>query len=245
MNIITLNCEYDRHFSRIFPFFQQEQPDILCIQEIFEADVPLFQENTGLQHVIFAANSIIDAPNRYGIPTRGPWGIAIFSKLPFVRQQTFFYKGEADIIPNFIDGNPNSNRRALLAVTVEDDQAQPLTIATTHFTWTPDGNTSDEQRAQLPKILEIIDGLKPCVLTGDFNAPRGKEIFDTLAKHLVDHVPTNVTSTIDETLHYAQLKLDIVVDGFFASPKISIQKVRAIRGVSDHCAIVGEVSEST
>ena len=51
----------------------------------------------------------------------------------------------------------------------------------THFTWTPNAEVNEMQRQDLPTLFASLDRVPEFILCGDFNAPRGKEIFDTIA----------------------------------------------------------------
>lgn len=136
------------------------------------------------------------------------------------------------------DINAGVNRALLRADIVINGQVHK--ILTTHFTWTPAGSVTDEQRQNLQKMLDILSGLEPFVLTGDFNAPRGKEIFDKLAEAYTDWVPQHYTTSIDQNLHRAK-GLQFMVDGLFTSPEYQAKNVRMIEGVSDHQAIVADL----
>ena len=75
---------------------------------------------------------------------------------------------------------------------------------------------------------------------GDFNAPRGGEVFDQLASHYSDCVPPEITTTIDQELHRAK-GLQYVVDSIFSTDQYRLEDVRVQSGVSDHCALIGRV----
>lgn len=118
-----------------------------------------------------------------------------------------------------------------------------LVIATTHFTWSKGGRATNKQRKELKTLIRLLDAVKPDILCGDFNAPRGGEIWSILSKHLVDNIPPEITSTIDPTLHYTK-GLYIVVDGFFTSPssRVRVESLKLVSGVSDHQAIVATIT---
>ena len=115
-----------------------------------------------------------------------------------------------------------------------------FTIGTTHFPWTPDGSASDHQRQACDQLLAVL-GHRELLLCGDFNAPRGGEIFTRLAIHWHDNIPANYTTSIDPKLHSAG-PLQLMVDGVFSTPCYQIRDVVLHQGVSDHCAITAKVS---
>jgi endonuclease/exonuclease/phosphatase family metal-dependent hydrolase len=124
-----------------------------------------------------------------------------------------------------------------------EKEGETFRVATTHFTWTPDGSADDYQRADVKKLLAILGGMGEFVLTGDFNAPRGGEIFGTLAEKYKDNVPSHYTTSIDGALHRAG-PLELMVDGIFSTPGYAVSDVELVAGVSDHKAIVATVSST-
>lgn len=113
-------------------------------------------------------------------------------------------------------------------------------IGTTHFTWTPDGEADEVQRTDIESLFAVLEKQGDIIFTGDFNAPRGKEIFSRLAERYHDNVPSEYTTSIDSTLHRAG-DLPHMVDGIFSTSGYAVQNVRMVCGVSDHCALVAEV----
>src|SRR5579859_7976363 len=235
LRLVSLNIEGNRHLDKIIPFFYEQQPDVICLQEVFISDfenlkrelqmdghfVPLafWKRNGSLEH----------------------WGVAILSKPPFQNPQFRYYKGDPNQIPDHIDGVPNSLNRALLWTTITKD-GQNFTVATTHFTRTPDGAPDDEQRRDFHSLKGVLNTIPEIILCGDFNAPRGKEIFDELSKMYTDNIPPEIISTIDPDLHKTKGSVQFVVDALFTSAQYHAENVGVICGVSDHCAVVGEIA---
>jgi hypothetical protein len=57
---------------------------------------------------------------------------------------------------------------------------------------------------------------------------------------LIDHLPANVTSTLDPQFHRAK-GLEYVVDTIFSTPEYEVTEVRVLNGISDHKGIVARV----
>jgi len=238
--LVTLNIEGNRHLPEVKAFLQREQPDIICLQEVFEVHVAELADAVGMQP-LYTPMSNVTTGSIHADPF-GYWGLLqlVSPRCEIQMQKAEYYVGDRDNIPIFFENeNPNSINRAILWSTITKDQEE-LTVATTHFTWSPKGATTEEQLRDFAALQAITQALPPHMLCGDFNAPRGKEIFSALSKIYTDNIPAEVTSTLDENLHKAG-KIEFVVDGYFSSPGISGQNVRVIDGVSDHCAIVGEI----
>mgnify|MGYP003739632349 CR=1 FL=1 len=113
----------------------------------------------------------------------------------------------------------------------------------THFTWSPNGEANDEQRLDLAEMLSQLENYDDFILCGDFNAPRGKEIFAQLASRYTDNLPPEVTTTIDGQFHYAG-QLEIVVDGFFTTPRYQVESLQVRAGLSDHQGLLAQVSKT-
>ena len=82
------------------------------------------------------------------------------------------------------------------------------------------------------------------MLCGDFNAPRGGEIFGLLAQKYKDNVPQKYTTSIDGILHRAG-PLPFMVDGLFSTPGYTVSHVEMVCGISDHCALIANVASSS
>lgn len=173
------------------------------------------------------------------------WGIGIFSRLPFTDVTSDYYYKASDSLPMFTfkDGIMDETKiwRGLLRVTVEKDESF-YTIATTHFTRTPDGSTSDKQREDLKNLLAITKKCPELILCGDFNAPRGGEIFGILADMYTDSIPPEYLSSLDPKLHQLRGSKPLMVDGLFTTSEYRATDVKLTVGVSDHMAITALVS---
>ena len=123
-----------------------------------------------------------------------------------------------------------------------EKEGETYTIATTHFTWADDGGVNEEQRRDLKQLLKLLRQRGELVLCGDFNAPRGREIFTILSSYLKDNVPPEVQTTLDPKLHRAGA-LPYVVDYLWSTPKYKATKVKVVSGVSDHMAIVANIEQ--
>ncbi|MBP9781330.1 endonuclease/exonuclease/phosphatase family protein [Candidatus Woesebacteria bacterium] len=244
MKLLTVNIEGHKHVDLICNLLATEQPDVICLQEIFEADLPLFQK--ALQHedqfqVLYSPNANVLKQNQYGIAPMGKWGIALIVNRAFIQDSMhdfhqLFYAGEEQVVPEFV--GPYSPRRSLLVAQLGVD-GQNFAVATTHFTWTPNGQASPQQYNDLKQLKLNLGNYNRFILCGDFNAPRGGEIYAQFAEGLIDHVPRDVLTTLDHTFHYAGM-LNLVVDGVLSTPDIGSISTRVIDGVSDHKAIVVE-----
>lgn len=235
LRLAQINIERDRHIDTVSAFLKAEMPDVVCLQEVFEEDVPRFAELVGAT-AQFAGTMIWEGKTE---------GIAVLSRLPFMGTHTIPYAGTPHL-REFIEGTAAEKhatmRYILLGGDFEKDGAY-YRIMTTHFTWTPDGEADDFQRADMAALLTTLDPLNDLVLTGDFNAPRGKEIWEQLAERFKDNVPPQYVSSLDRNLHRAG-HLDYIVDGIFSTPLYKVSDVELRGGVSDHCALIATISKA-
>jgi endonuclease/exonuclease/phosphatase family metal-dependent hydrolase len=177
------------------------------------------------------------------MPNESQFGITVFSRLPIKEHgERMYVRINNDGIPESRSDNPtfsNTHNRMVLWCNVEKDGIT-YRIATTHFTWTPDGSPSDAQRRDLSAMLDKLKNFGEFVLCGDFNAPRGGEIFSAIAAKYKDNIPPKYTTSIDGNLHRAG-HIPLMVDGIFSTPAYRISNVVLHNGVSDHCAITADV----
>lgn len=245
LKLATVNIEGNRHFDRLIPFLQSQHADIVCMQEVFAADVPRLERALDLK-LTFAPMVLLSQPTPSGVAPRGVWGIATGVCSRLAEQQTVttqaeYYVGTADQLPHFI--SPLVTNRVVLLTKVEINNQQ-VTIANTHFTWTGNGETDDRQRRDIHRLFHILEPIEHLVLCGDFNAPRGGEIYARIAEKYVDCVPADIVTTIDHSVHYSGQQLELVVDAIFSSPNIQVTHVTQAFGVSDHTALTALIALS-
>ncbi len=253
LKVCTVNIEGDRHLHRWPAVIKAEQPDVVCLQEVFEADMEYIELELGMSGSFFPMMDI-NQVNKYHISPRGKWGIALLTNLqvtsPSISESHlaavpvlynggvsgFYYAKSPKVLPFVL---PNDASRVFAVGTVLKD-GQEYTVGTTHFTWSGKGETTDEQREDLQTFLNVLQQFPELVFCGDFNAPRGKEIFSELEKYYTDNLPKEIQTTIDLELHYAA-PLYLVVDTIFSTPQYQLTNVRTLQSVSDHNGVVGEV----
>lgn len=235
LTLLTLNIEGDRHLDRVCAVIAQERPHIACLQEVFEADCARLAAVGGYQvrHALAAHKRV--TPQAV---TVRDWGIAVLTRIP-VRHQFITCYSADDVVRVF--EQPNDPRRLLVGSEL-DHEGESYRIVTTHFTWSPDGQSIQEQHEDFGRLRQAVAAYDHYALCGDFNAPRGRDLFARFTDELGlrDHLPPEVTTTIDPQLHRAG-PLQLAVDTIFATPGYQLDAVRVLEGVSDHKAIVATV----
>ncbi len=246
IKIISLNIERAKHLGLVLPYLSAEMPDVVCIQEIREPDIPLIAEAIGAINHIFAP---MHTHPSEGNPAKV--GVCIFTQLPVRESSVEYYRGNAEFLPHAFDGPHKEKHDDIMArssssILVRADAEKDgriFRIATTHFMWSSSGRTNDYQREDIKKLLRILKGCGEFVLTGDFNSPRGGEIFGMLAEKYKDNVPAHYTTSIDGNFHRAG-QLNLMVDGLFSTPGYMVSDVKMVCGLSDHCALAATVSKT-
>lgn len=237
VKILSVNIEGDKHLKEVLTLLKREHADIVCLQEVFQQDYHQLRRDLHLSGT-FVAIAQINTGGPPGFNRRGLFGIALLCKRSARFGYTYYVKHRGQKVPAY-NGKPNAGHRALLYLRLTNPD---LTVATTHFTWSAKGRTTHMQRRELNSLFRVLERVRPTVLCGDFNAPRGGEIFDQLSTRFVDQIPKKITTTLDPTLHYSKGVDDVVVDGFFTDKNIRVDEIRLVHGVSDHQAIVATVS---
>lgn len=234
LKLLTLNIENRRHVERVRATLVDHRPDIACLQEVIESDCAYLASSAGYSVQYALSGHVRDTPPG---PERN-WGVAVLTRVPVLRQTLNYYADDPRIR---ILREPNDPRRALV-VTELEHEGRSYRIITTHFTWTPNATITDEQRADFARVKDLLSNYPDYVLCGDFNAPRGREMFgkfvDELA--LIDHLPASVHTTLDARHHRAGA-LELVVDTVFSTEHYRVTDVRVLEGISDHKGILATV----
>jgi endonuclease/exonuclease/phosphatase family metal-dependent hydrolase len=237
LTLASINIERSKHLARVEAFLRIRSAAVVCLQEVIDEDLAPLCDRLGYAHRLYVPMCRFP---EHG--TLRPSGIAILSRLPLARVENIQYAGGGSGTEP-LDRTSEETRfatiRYALAIAEVEHGGQMFTIATTHFPWTNDARTSDFQRSACDALLRLA-GNRSLLLTGDFNAPRGREIFGRLAARWKDHIPSEYTSSIDPQLHRAP-HLELMVDGLFSTDDYDVRDVALHTGVSDHRAVVAAI----
>lgn len=233
--------------ERNLPFFKEESPDVLCLQEVFEEDFHMFKKELGMEGVFEPACVSYFPHSDPKAPTEetAVRGIAILSKHKILDHKTEYYYGEPGNLKLAYKETDVVNQNRMLLTAEIDGGERVYTIATTHFPKSdkkPDDPkeelANDFQRKCLARMLKYLREYKSLILTGDLNSPRGMEIYDSLYDLFTDHVPEKYTCSLDPELHFLGTRFPYMIDILFSTPDIEVSACELREGVSDHKAIV-------
>lgn len=248
IKFISVNIEEDKHLDKIEALFLKEKPDVVCLQEINEPDLPFFERLIGR----YSAFSPMFLREPHGTPV--PSGVAIVSRLPLEGVAQKPYAGNTGELQLFDSTSEetmfNGTRFTLLLGTVEMDD-EKYRIGVTHFVWTPDGSITDFQRIAGKGLFAHLDQEGDMIFCGDLNAPRGQEMFTQFTDRYTDVIPEKYSTTLDKNLHRVKSPKfeernmhNFVVDGLLISENYHADDVRLEFGVSDHAAVVATLSKA-
>jgi endonuclease/exonuclease/phosphatase family metal-dependent hydrolase len=247
LKLVSVNIERSKHLDRVERFLTDQQSDLICVQELAERDISRIESILGAR-CIYAP--MIRIPSEFPGGDSYISGVGIFTKHPILRNHIEYYVGN-EVGARSVEDHPSDRNRAIIAcdIAVAGDTYR---IVTTHFTWTPKGDVSDEQREDLERLFSVLAPLGEFALCGDFNAPRiykGKPgvIFSKLSEKYKDNIPSQYETSIDLNLHRAgkirpHELVDKMVDGLFTTRGYVASDVVLHTGVSDHCAITARIS---
>jgi len=239
--LACINIERSKHLPRVVTFLRSQASDVACLQEVIPADIGPLSEQLGFPHRFFIPMCRFPDPSG---PC--PVGIAILSRHAFASTEDIGYAGGGcglDVLDRSSEETRFCTNRYTVGLVSIALHGERFTIGTTHFPWSDDARTRDFQRSACDRLLHLLKD-RSLVLCGDFNAPRGREIFNRLAAQWIDHVPPTHITSLDPILHRAG-SLQLMVDGVFSTPDYAVSGVRLHQGVSDHCAITAWIGKRT
>ncbi len=238
LRLLQLNVERDKHWDRILPFLKERAFDVICMQELREEDASRLSADFNLSLHFVPTTRHLEKIQ----------GVGIFSASPIAASRTHWYGGIEEIA-DYVNGTPTekyASQQYMIAVADIAHDNGNVTVATTHFPWTPDGSASDFQREAAPRLFSVLTKeAAGFVLCGDFNAPRGGEIWNIFASQYRDNIPQEYTSSLDPELHRAPLaEREKMVDGIFSTPEYTVSNVERVCGLSDHCGFIANISKN-
>jgi endonuclease/exonuclease/phosphatase family metal-dependent hydrolase len=247
LKLLSVNIEGKKHLNKIVDLIERVQPDVICMQEVFEDTIEELNANFGgevfFSPIVLKTKDGIDKTEEE--LARGPFetvrfGTMILSRLPVSNATEDYYFGDREVLRMHRSGFYTDIALVLSSVDAEKDGVL-FRIATTHLCKSETGEVVSEfQRDSTHKLLDAMGKLGELIACGDFNAPRGKEIFSLINEKYTDNISPEYTTSLDPDLHRAG-PLPYMVDGLFTTPAYKVTHMHFETGVSDHYAIVAEI----
>jgi len=174
MKIVQLNIWQGRFIDQVTTFLKQEQPDIICLQEVYSSRLtnPLMPFFAGLERIqaMFPDYHVFFSPTHQmkvlGEPVA--MGNAIFSRLPLSNTETIFINGQFHEFA--ADSELQPNTRNLQRAQVELPNGKQLTVINHHGYWEPNAIGSEITVQKMQLVADVVESSpKPVVFTGDLN----------------------------------------------------------------------------
>lgn len=247
LKVICLNMWLGgKLFENIQSFIANENADMLCLQEVYNAESYPTEEKwhlvgnlakmLGYQHYAFTPAFSRTEPSGFRLQN----GNAILSRFPLKSSDAIFYDIPFDGAyiepPGDYQRTPRNLQHAQLEVA-----GQTLHIFNTQGIWGFDSADSERRLQMGETIARQVVGKRPALLMGDFNIHEATQTIGKIEEHM-----TNIFKGQLKTSFNLQQKTTgnygtTVVDMMFTSPDVKVmsQKV-ASENVSDHLALVAE-----
>ncbi len=234
MRGLSCNIERNRHLDRLIPFIQQQDPDVLCVQELYEPNQDLF---SGLQKWSFSCITYMTVPNGFEYPQ----ALAVFSKMPVLSHKVHMLGDFTDELEIPYEKPRNSHTVNWKVIEIN---YKTIDVFVLHAPVAAEGDQVTEyQKLYLAKLLRLLSKSKKFVLCGDLNSARGADIWDGITEQYQDNIPSKYQTSIDNDLHYAGYKnLQHVVDCCF-SHNTTVLDAQYHSGLSDHFALTFEIED--
>lgn len=246
MKVVQVNGWTGRLLYPLLHFIQQEDPDIVCMQEVLSsgASNPLFD--------LFSMHQLFEQEFAYSFfsPTFSfdafgaeiELGNAIFSKHPITNEQTVFTNGEYQKGQQNTEFKRNIRNIQTCTITVN---GSAITVANHHGFHDLDPLGTEQSIQCMQTVIDHLNTLQqPLILCGDLNvAPHSKPIQLLEAslplRNLVKEA--NAASTLSSAFRVPGIK--VVADYIFTSSEITNAQVSVPDvTVSDHKPVMATVS---
>jgi len=232
-----------RHIDRVMDLIATNSPDCICLTE-----APLSMTDILFRNGYF----VTFAPMSYDNPVAPDetLGILFASKL-LATTTTHYYTSEYKTPRKNDKHDAHSKSYPLICATLEVANVV-YTLVSVHLYDTWNGEADAEQTKSVTSLLKYLNLLPPHILCGDFNMPRGyNSNYAEFTKTYTDTIPQSYITSLDRTLHRAGNRTDLnapifdiyMVDYIFSQPPYSVSDVRLEFGVSDHAAVLAQISK--
>lgn len=245
MKVLQLNIWQGNILGKLIKFVEEINPDIICAQEAFDCDtrVPIMPNlSIGKRlsdlypYVYFSATHTLTI---YG--QKVSYGNAIYSKFEITESETIFTHGEKqeDDSTNDIWYNVRCVQRVLIDAPVGE-----IAVFNHHGYHDLDSAGNEKTVESHAKAAAYIkDTMKRnTIVCGDFNT--NPEAAAMNAFHALDLRNLTVEHNVKTTLSDLQyVDFPVVCDYILCSPELDVISFEAKNAlVSDHCALIAEVS---
>jgi endonuclease/exonuclease/phosphatase family metal-dependent hydrolase len=244
MKIMQINIWMGRMAQGLMRYIEDEQPDVICMQEVFNADFEVMRPDrmfdilsrlkglSGLEYEYFSPTYSLDIAGG-----TAPYGNAILSRFPFEKAETI--QIEHSTLEHVTAANYQHNVNNLQIVTlVKENRTWTIANNHGHHELEPLGNGESVAAMQrIAEVLRMVDG--PLVFCGDLNVVAeslAMRAFDGWMDDIVTH------SGAKTTLARLNVDRDVVCDHILVNDSVSVKSFKVDDViVSDHYPLVAEL----
>src|SRR5580693_537269 len=98
MKLISVNIEGRKHWDLLDPFFDTEQSDVICMQEVWQTDAERFAAQRSM-HYAFAPMLLKHVDDSDPSSPLEPWGVAMFSHVPLSNVRIeYYYMAQPELV---------------------------------------------------------------------------------------------------------------------------------------------------
>jgi endonuclease/exonuclease/phosphatase family metal-dependent hydrolase len=248
MKLIQLNIWQGRLIKQVLKFLDREQPDIICLQEVYSSTInTLTHDFLGSQQKIQANfpsyhsyySAVCDMPV---LGKKVRYGNALFSRFEISDEETHFvhqrYHSYSDS-ESYAAGEGLTEGANLQQTTVRLGGGKSFTVFNHHAYWVPNHMGNETSAAALEKVASIIrQSPRPLILSGDLNVVAESPAMNPILEILTDLTKENNLST---TLSQFGAMRNVACDHICISEGIEVRDFSVREDlVSDHQALVLE-----
>lgn len=243
MKLVQLNIWQGRFTEQIKAFLAHEQPDIICLQEVYSSslDTPLMPFFNALEqiHACVPDYHVFFSPvHKFSVlGEEVQYGNAILSRLPLSDTEVFFVNGEYTVVD--IAAHMDSNIRNVQRATIQLENGKKLCLINHHGYWEPSAIGSDITIEKMQKVADIITSSpRPLLFAGDLQIISDSPAMNPIKAQLRDLTGEYKLAT---TLSSFGKVKGVACDHICVSEEIQVQSFEASEIlVSDHLALVTE-----
>jgi endonuclease/exonuclease/phosphatase family metal-dependent hydrolase len=241
--LITVNIETNKHYPRIIPFLNKENPDFLCMQEVPKSFAKELH-NIGYYTTFAPRHNTILNETQEGL------GVLFASKTTHQSKVVYYHGSETEARALTVPTSKEMSFPYIIA-SINTEHGN-YTIATTHLAVTKDGRVDEFQSMLMDNLLQQLSTEASHCICGDFNMPRGfNTLYAKVIERYTDNIPPHYTSSLDKNLHrLGNQTLDepifekYMVDYIFSQAPYQVSDVQLHFGVSDHAAVSAYITKT-
>lgn len=231
-------------FPQIINFLNQEKPDILVAQEVYNAKIPgredrfysteILKKNCGFSFDFFSP-ACIDVRPEGKIEN----GNVILSKFPITKTKTVFFDvpfGERTDVEGGSDYSMTP--RNLQCAEIQFDKKK-LNVFNTQGIWGLDGADNERRLKMSETIVNEVGNLENVILAGDFNLKPNTKTIENIGNHLRNVFQNELSTTFNMKQKTNPGYATAVVDMIFTSNDLKVIDKKCPQvDISDHLPLV-------